>query len=77
MRYGHVERVHGAIVNGEKIEYRATYTNLSHSSVHNLPATLVVPKGLFLLKAKRAAVVSRDGRAFHNLARVFHAIVNT
>lgn len=66
---GHVEPIHGAVVRGEKVEYRATYTNLSHGSVHDLPATLSVPDGLYLVKAKNSPSpsVSLDGRAFHKL----------
>lgn len=65
---GHVEQIHGNVVRGEKVEYRATYTNLSHAFVRDLPATLIVPKGLFLVKAKGAAAVSFDGREFYRLA---------
>lgn len=67
---GHVERVHGGAVRGEKIEYRLTYTNLSHRSIRNLPATLAVPAGLFLVQAKSAPSpsASLDGREFHKLA---------
>lgn len=64
---GHVEQVHGAVTRGDTIEYRVTYTNLSHGSIRNLPATLTVPNGLFLVKAKRTPSVSVDGRAFHKL----------
>lgn len=67
---GHVEHVHGAAIRGEKIEYRLTYTNLSHRSIRNLPATLTVPDGLFLVTAKSAPSpsASLDGREFHKLA---------
>lgn len=66
---GHVERVHGAAVRGEKIEYRVTYTNLSHKSIRNLPATLTVPGGLLLVEAKSAPSpsASLDGRKFRKL----------
>lgn len=67
---GRVERIHGNAVRGEKIEYRLTYTNLSHRSIRNLPATLTVPDGLFLVQAKSAPSpsASLDGRKFHKLA---------
>lgn len=69
---GHIERIHGAAVRGEKIEYRVTYTNLSHRSIRNLPATLTVPGGLILVEAKNAPSpsASLDGRKFRKLALI-------
>jgi len=68
-RDGHIAPLRGAPFRGEKIEYRATYTNLSHGSVNNLHATLRVPTGLFLIKALNSPVPSTsiDGLRFHRL----------
>lgn len=68
-RDGHLVPLRGTPYRGEKIEYRVTYTNLSHGTVNNLHATLRVPTGLFLVKALDFPVPSTsvDGLRFHRL----------
>lgn len=68
-RDGHIEPLLGAPHRGQKVEYRVTYTNLSHSLVNNLHATLRIPSGLILVKTLNSPrpSASMDDLRFHRL----------